>query len=327
MTLKLLAPIQPVLELVDDRPEIKVTRVHHKSKHLPTMLEFMYIERGDNADWKALCELHYKGHNLAAGPRYVRCVYDDGVEKVLVGIMVFGNPRPLDSGRNVVFPRLKPNTNGMDSTLINKERMRWVNKHITWNNRTVLDTMFRGAGVAYRFKNLAYRMMGIKFVESRSSMSRFNPFSGKAGMKFVTPKAAAALEDGIRFFASILESPAYDFVAIKDEILALPEHQRARVIKMLQEFYYKKSSQEKSGEKRLLGMTRIEGMTLSNLLKQIQQVVFGATIYAIFENPDFGRELPTRIPLLAFDNQAPDAPLDLDAISQWVELNGHHHEA
>ena len=59
---------------------------------------------------------------------------------------------------------------------------------------------------------------------------------------------------------------------------------------------------------------------LGYLLKQTQQLVFGATVYAAWANPDWDpatqamRALPQRIPLMAFENQAVDAPLRLDLL-------------
>lgn len=293
---------------------IEVYRPERDLSHRPDILKHIYVERGTSDDWKALCELHYKGHNVAAGTRYMRAVYDDGTDKMLVGVMAFGMPRPLDSGRNEVFPRLRPNVNGIDNRMINQQRMSWINANLTWNNRTVLDTMFRGCGLAYRFKNIAYRMFGRRYVESRSSMSRFNPFSLKAGMHFIRPKAATALQRGIQFFASILESPGYDYVAIMEELAAMPEFQREYTLKKIREFYYQNSAQEKSGDKMHIGMTRVNGMETSYLIKQVQQVVFGATVYAIYQNPDWQTQLPERIPVLAFDLQDPREPLRLDLL-------------
>lgn len=279
-----------------------------------SLLSSIYVEKGDINDWKQLADLHYKSSNLGIGPRYMRCVLDEGETKQVIGVMVFTVPKPLDSGRNIVFPHLRPNTNGRDTTLINKQRMMWLNRNLILSSRTVLDTMYRGAGIAYRFKNIGYRMMGYRFVESRSSMSRYNPFSVKAGMQFVKPKSASAFESGLAFFGKWFKSPAYDYVAIKEEIRAMPDYLRERTLKALREFYYFNSSMEKSGDNRLNGTSRVEQMELGYLLKQTQQLVFGATVYAVWQNPDWGRQLPVRIPLIAFDYQNPNEPLRLDLL-------------
>lgn len=310
--------------LLDDGDTRVWTDLEARQKRL-TLLSRIFVEKGTLEDWKLLHELHYKSSNLGIGPRYIRCALEDGTERgQTIGCMVFTVPKPLDSGRNEVFPHLKPNQNGIDNTMINKMRMKWINDNLILSSRTVLDTMYRGAGIAYRFKGIGYRMMGYRYVESRSSMSRYNPFSVKAGMKFVRPKNASALEQGLRFMARNFKSPAYDYAAIMQELREMPEHEREFVLKEMRAWYYRFSSMEKSGDNRLNGTSRVEQMEVPYLLKQTMQLIFGATIYAVWRNPDYQydekgkpigmRALPDRIPLLAFDNQPVDAPLRLDLI-------------
>jgi hypothetical protein len=306
--------------------DVEIIRGPSDPKHSLSILKDCYVEKGSLEDWKLLHELHYKSSQLGIGPRYMRCVLDSGTSAPLViGVMVFTVPKPLDNGRNQVFPHLKPNKDGKDNRLINQQRMMWLNKNLILSSRTVLDTMYRGAGLAYRFKNIGYRMMGYRYVESRSSMSRYNPFSIKAGMRFVAPRPAAALMDGLRFFQRNFTSPGYDYVAIKEEFSKMDPHVQEKVWGELREFYYRHSSMEKSGDNRLRGTSRVDGMPFPYLLKQTQQLVFGASVYAVWKNPDWSIEnwdekekclkhLPKRIPALAFDLQAPDAPLRLDLL-------------
>lgn len=312
-------------ELVFEDRDTRVLRDPNARHQRLTLLEKLYVERGTLDDWKQLHELHYKSSNLGIGPRYMRCALDDGTPRgQTIGCMVFTVPKPLDSGRNSVFPWLKPNQNGVDNRLINRIRINWINDNLILSSRTVLDTMYRGAGIAYRFKGLGYRLMGYRYVESRSSMSRYNPFSIKAGMRFVRPKAAPGLESGLRLMARNFKSPAYDTAAILAELREMPEFARQAVLEELRAWYYRHSSMEKSGDNRLNGMSRIDGMETSYLLKQVMQLIFGATIYAVWTNPDYllgpdgkpigMRELPKRLPLLAFDNQGVDEPLRLDLL-------------
>lgn len=296
--------------------DTRIVRNQDAGKHKLSLLEHIYVERGDKSDWDSLCELHYKGHSLAAGSRYMRCVYEHNGERQLIGIMVFANPMPLNKGRNEVFPHLKPNqSGGRDTTIMNKRRMQVINRSITWNNRTVLDTMFRSGGIAYRFKNLAYRMYcceyGFQAVESNSSMGRFNPFSVKSGMRFIKPKPANALEVGVDFFKHNFVSHPCDQVAIMEELAAMSPGVRTVIERKLREFYYKNSAMEKSGDKMDLGMTRVNQLDIGYVLRQTAQIVFGATIYWVFFNPDHGKKLPERMPLLAFENQDPKEPLNI----------------
>lgn len=310
-----------VATIMEDEDTI-IKRVSGAGKHTLSILKDIWVEPGTNDDWKALCELHYKGHSLAAGSRFYRCVHIENGVSTLIGVIVFANPRPLDRDRMRVFPHMKPNQNGRDTKLMNKHRIsKGLNKHFTWNNRTVLDTMYRSAGIAYRFKNLAYRLYCTaydkKIVESRSSMGKFNPFSIKTGMKFTQPTPANALSEGISFFKSNFTASPYDIVALLEELNAMPEGVREFTERKLREFYYKNSSMEKSGDKRLLGMTRVNNLDIGYVLRQTQQLVFGSTVYWVWgPNPDSGRanEIPPRLPILAFDNQGPMEPLRVDAL-------------
>lgn len=301
------------MSIILENSEIRVTRRVVPAKHELSILGNIHVEWGCKADWDALCELHYKGHSLAAGSRFMRAVLrEEGLPDRLIGIMVFANPQPLSKGRNDVFPHLKPNVDGRDNRLINQTRLSWINKNMTWNNRTVLDTMYRSAGIAYRFKNIAYRMYCSryerKFVESVSSMGRFNPFSVKTGMKFVKPKTATAFDPGIRFFARNFAAAPHDIVAVQEELNSKSPEGREFLEKRLREFYYRWSSMEKSGDKRDNGMTRINELSIDYVLKQVMQLVFSSTVYWIWKAVDT-QKLPESMPITAFDEQEPCEPL------------------
>lgn len=289
-----------------------IKRLTHDRPQL-SLLSRIYVEKGNLDDWKLLHELHYKAENLGIGPNYSRCVLDGQT----IGVLVFTVPKPLDSGRNIIFPHLKPNAKGgRDNRLINRMRMKWINDNMTLSSRNVLDTMYRGAGIAYRFRNLAFRMSGRRYIEARSSMSRFNPFYQKAGMNLLKPKPSSCHSAGLEFFARHFVSAPYDHVAIAEELEAMPQAIREGAIRELRHFYYKNSSMEKSGDNRLNGTSRVDQMEIGYLLKQVLQLVFGSTIYAIYENPDLGRVLPARLPLTAFDNQPTTEKLRLDLLSE-----------
>jgi uncharacterized protein len=305
---------------VIDYTQTEITRIPRDKKHMLSILKDVYVEFGDKSDWEALSELHYKGHSLAAGSRFMRCVHIENNVRTLIGVMVFANPMPLNKGRNVVFPQMKPNQGGgRDTKTMNQRRMQQINKFMTWNNRTVVDTMYRSAGIAYRFKNLAYRMYcthhGYKIVESNSSMGKFNPFSVKAGMKFIKPSPANALEMGVDFFKSNFTSHPCDQAAILAELRSMPDGVRKVIEQKMRVFYQKNSSMEKSGDKMHLGMSRIDALDIEYILKQTTQIVFGATIYWVWSNPDLGKVFPDMLPILSFENQAPTEAFNFEALN------------
>jgi hypothetical protein len=293
-----------------------VKRSDKPDGHTLSLLSEIYVERGTKEDWHLLHELHYKAENLGIGPRVFRCVL--GNQTIGVGVMTV--PKMLLSGRNELFTHLRPNVNGRDTKMINRHRAKWINAHCCANSRLVLDTMYRGAGIAYRMQNLMMRMTGCKLIEFQSSMSKFNPFAAKAGVRFTKPKRSANYERGLAWFRRWFESIPTDFVGVMTEINAMPSSMREKCVSEMRKFYYDFSSMEKSGDNRLNGTKRVEGLPVEKLLKNLQQLVFASPLYGVYENPDYDDrsdrpiELPSRLPILAFDNQAVDAPLNLSLL-------------
>jgi hypothetical protein len=307
------------MAIVVDNPDVLIER-HDVGRVSLSLLPEIYVERGTKADWDLLHELHYKAENLPFGPNFYRCVLRD--QTIGVGVMTVSSA--LSSGRNEVFKHLRPNQNGMDTKLINKYRMNWLNDNACTNSRLVLDTMYRGAGIAYRMQNLMMRLSGSSIVEFQSSMSKFNPFAAKAGVRFVRPRPSAKYKSGLELFRRWFESVPSDYVGVMEEINAMPAHIRGKCVAELRAFYFRNSSREKSGNKRFDAQERIEGMEVGWLLKQLQQLVFASPLYGVYLNPDYDvdlgapRELPARVPLLAYDNQPVDAPLDLSKLAGTV---------
>ncbi len=264
--------------------DVEVERRELKKGHRLSLLNSIYIERGETADWNLLHELHYKAENLPAGPQYFRAALNDST----IGVGVMSNPKMLLRGRNNLMPHMKPNQNGMDNSLINRHRAKWMNNEIRCNSRLVLDTMYRGAGVAYRMQNIMMRMTGANIIEFQSSMSKFNPFAAKAGPN--------------------------DQEGVMKELTEMSAPVRAKCVDEMRKLYFAVSVLEKSGDNRMNGTSRVDGMTEVYLLKSLQQVIFASPLYGLYKNPDYKIALPARIPLLAFDNQPVDAPLRLDLL-------------
>lgn len=300
-----------------DNQDILIERRPVPAGHTLSLLPDIFVERGTKEDWDLLHELHYKAENLGIGPRIYRCVMDGQV----IGVGVMTVPKMLLSGRNELFTHLRPNVNGRDTKLINKYRAEWINAHCCTNSRLVLDTMYRGAGIAYRMQNIMMRMTGCRVIEFQSSMSKFNPFAAKAGMRFTRPKRSSHYVKGLAWFRRWFESVPTDFVGVMAEINAMPAAARDKCVLEMRRFYYDCSSMEKSGDNRMNGTRRVDALPVEKLLKNLQQLVFASPLYGVYLNPDYDmvaeapRQLPERIPLLAFDNQPTDAPLDLSKLT------------
>lgn len=294
-----------------------ITRCEVPAKHSLSLLPEIYVERGTKDDWALLHELHYKAENLGIGPHVYRCV----LQGKTIGVGVMTVPKMLLSGRNNLFTHLRPNVAGRDTRIVNRYRAEWINEHACTNSRLVLDTIYRGAGIAYRMQNLMMRMSGRKLIEFQSSMSKFNPFASKAGIRFTKPKRSGNYERGLIWFRRWFESTPTDYVGVMLEIEAMPPSSQVKCVAEMRKFYFDFSSMEKSGDNRMNGTRRVDGLTTGKLLKNLQQLVFASPLYGVYVNPDYSDVLdrplvlPERIPLLAFDNQSVDAPLNLSLLA------------
>lgn len=286
----------------------EVERRAHVKATFP-LLARMRVEPGTKEQWAELHELHYKSEGRPSGAHYWSCTLDGE----LIGVCILSLPRGLLASRHELFPSLKP---GRDTKVTNTYRFKWVNKNIRVNSRTVVDTMFRGVGVAYRLLNLAARMEGKRFCEIQSSMSRYNLFAQRAGFEFVRPRPSQHYEAGLKFFHQNFKCNPIDFVAVMEELSGLSDKHRAVVEQRLRTFYYAHSALEKTGQNRDKGTSRVDAMPIAAVLKNTQQLVFAMPLYGVYKNPDFGRVMPTSLPLTAYDWQKPSEPLRLDALER-----------
>jgi ABC-type ATPase with predicted acetyltransferase domain len=287
----------------------QISRVPNARPLFP-MLGEMWMERGSREDWDALAQLHYKAEGRIAGPRFYRCM----VGTHLVGVAVMTYPRGMLRDRHRAMPGMRPEP-GHDTHITNVYRFKWLNKEFGLNARTVNDTLFRGVGVGYRMLNLAARMDGRKFCEIQSSMSKFNQFAHKAGFRFIRPEPKKLQEPALRLYARWFDSKPSDWLAMLEELEAMPAGYRERVLRDLREFYHANSALEQTGRNmREQGVAHVEQMPARTLLKNLNQLVFSSPLYGIYKNPDFGRLLPDRIPLTAFDWQRPDEALCLERL-------------
>lgn len=272
-----------------------------------SLLDEMTVQRGTIEDWRTLEDLHYKqSGSLPAGSHHFTLKLGDE----LVGVLVMASPKLLLKERHVVLPKLKPT--GQDNKMTNQYRMKWINANMSVVARVVVDTMYRGAGLAYRFTNIASRMEGKRFIEIQSSMSKYNLFAHKAGFHFVKPMRSNKYDVGIRFFRSTFTSDPADLEAILEEWLAKDPIERAAVERATKDFYYAHSALEKTGKSLGgVGERRVEKMSMRDCVHALQQMVLASPLYGIYTNPDVGRPLPDVIPLTAFDAQKPTEKLIL----------------
>lgn len=280
------------------------------------LLEEMWVERGDRADWDLLHALHYKMTSTPVGAKYWRVRFRGET----IGVIVLGMSRPLLKERHAVFPLLTP---GRDTQTSNIHRYRYINDNFRVIGRMVVDTMFRSAGIAYRFANLAARQTGFQFVEIQSSMSKYNLFAQRAGFIFAKPIRSPNYEKGLKFMRRWFSAHPNDQEALMDEYRAMTPAMQAKVERELKTFYFDHSPLEKTGSRRFYSAGVVDNWPVRRTISKIQGLCFASPLYGYYRNPDAGTEIPARLPLLAFDAQKPDQPLNLAGLGEvpgWMKL-------
>jgi len=288
------------------------------------LLREMWVERGDRADWDLLHALHYKMQSTPVGAKYWRVRFQGET----IAVIVFGMSRPLLKERHAIFPRLTP---GNDTQISNIHRYRYINDNFRVVGRMVVDTMYRSGGVAYRFLNLASRMTGWTFLELQSAMSKYNFFAQRAGFDFVKPMRSPNYDKGLKFMRRYFSAHPGDQEAMMEEFEDFSPALKKKAEHDLKAFYFDHSPLEKTGSRRHYSHGVVERWDVRRTISKIQGLCFAAPLYGIYRNPEGApgigfldkTGLPARLPLLAFDLQAPDQPIDLARLGDipfWAEL-------
>lgn len=265
----------------------------------------MIVERGDKSDWDLLHDLHYKAEGLPFGPHFWKLSLHDQT----IGVLVTGSPKGMLRERHIAFPKIKPGSG--ETKLTNTNRYNYINANFRVISRFVVDTMYRGIGVGYRFMNLVSRMEGNTFMEIQSSMSKFNLFGQKAGFDFIEPMNANKFDAGMKFFRSHFEASPQDYLAIVKEIESESPAYQAKLIQACKDFYLRNSALENTGANRERGEARVAAMSTIEVIKGIQQMSLASPMYGVWRCPDPKGTVPERLPLLQFDKQGPNERLKL----------------
>ena len=306
-----------MIELQDDDP---IVTYQPDAKAYYPLLEEMWVGPGTQADWDLLCSLHYKMESLPVGAKFYRlCCREE-----TIGVCVMGMSRPLLKERHAIFPLLRP---GDDTQISNIHRYAYINDNFRVVGRIVVDTMFRSAGVAYRFVNLVARMHGYKFCEIQSSASKYNMFAQRAGFTMVKPVRSIHYDIGLKFMRRYFSAHPADTEALMEEYAAMPAALQGAVELKMKEFYFAHSPLEKTGSRRFYSKGVVDNWPVRRIISKIQGLCFASPLYGLFRNPDAYRpgepKLPDILPLLAFDLQAPSEALRLDqleSVEGWDNL-------
>ena len=282
--------------------ETVITRNNAPSARFSLMDE-MFVSRGDKSDWDLLHHLHYKAEKLPIGPRFWKLELHGDT----IGVLVTGSPKGMLRERHMVFPNLKPGSG--ETRLTNTNRYHYINANFRVVSRFVVDTMYRGIGAGYRMMNLVSRIEGNTFMEIQSSMSKFNIFGQKAGFKFVKPMNANKYDQVMKFFRAHFESSPPDFEAILDEAARRSPHQQELLRDVCVDFYMRNSALENTSNGGAGMERRAAAMDLRDAVKGIQQIGLASPMYGIWKCPDPKGSVPEAMPISAFDAQGPNERL------------------
>jgi hypothetical protein len=143
------------------------------------------VVRGCLSDYNRLSRFHYRVGRL--GPfvsifvlklgEDVRGSFGDEV----VGVLVYTMPSIGSELRDVA-------TNGLFSGYDRKTRLSLINKNVVCISRVIIDSRFRGLGLASRLVRETLGQLGRPIVESAAVMGHVNPFFEKAGMRALAGK-------------------------------------------------------------------------------------------------------------------------------------------
>jgi hypothetical protein len=119
--------------------------------------------------------------------------------------------------------------------------------------------------------------------------------------------------------SSDLKSDPVDFIAIKAEYDEMSPERQKVVLQRIRSFYWDHSAMEKTKKNGAKDISRVNEMGFYEVLRNLQQLVFASPMYGVYLNPDVGRKLPERMPLVAFDLQKPEEPLRVDLLDYAVD--------
>lgn len=162
-----------------------------------SLVKEMRVEPGTRDDWRHLCDLHYRSHNIAA----TREIFSLRRGGELCGVIVYAYPPITCLGRRLVLPRMLPKK---------------MNKELTTISRVVVHPKYRSVGLGAKLVRDTLARAGTPCVEMVAVMAKYNPFAEKAGMKVaiyqVPGKEALKIADVLEqltFNTKLLGSQSY----------------------------------------------------------------------------------------------------------------------
>ncbi len=159
-------------------------------------------------DYKQLAHYHYRDSRLGPFERIFALKPEGGtLHTKAIGVIVYSMPVPGLELRNVATDNFFV---GFDRST----QLALINKNIRCISRVIIETRFRGLGLASRLVRQTMPKMDVPIIEAMAVMGLVNPFFEKAGMRAYTAKIPARC---------VQLTEAFSMVGIEDPELIDPE--------------------------------------------------------------------------------------------------------
>ncbi len=132
-----------------------------------SLMDNIEIHKGTREEWSRLEAFHYRDKT----PFGIQEIYIATLNGEVIAGCTYSVPARDSMARNRYFGR--------------KIEVEELNKNFANLSRVVVVPKFRGIGLGVRLLKETLPMQSKKYVESIAVMTKFNPFVGSAGMKFV----------------------------------------------------------------------------------------------------------------------------------------------
>jgi ABC-type transport system involved in cytochrome c biogenesis ATPase subunit len=173
-------------------------RYHPKTKaEKCSLTKQMSIVQGTSADYKALCEFHYRAHRTPP----TRKIFALKRKDELCGVIVYCYPPPMSFGRSKVW----------------KGNIAQLQREVSVISRVIIHPKYRSIGLGEKLVKDTLLFAGTPYVEAVAVMAKYNPFFEKAGLQKIaesTPRqtildALSQLEK-LGFDAALMGSTNYN---------------------------------------------------------------------------------------------------------------------
>jgi ABC-type lipoprotein export system ATPase subunit len=162
-----------------------------------SLTQQMTITQGTRAEYKTLCEFHYRAHRTPP----TRKIFTLKRKEEICGVVVYCYPSPMCFGRRQVW----------------RGDLKQLQREVSVVSRVIVHPKYRSIGLGEKLVHDTLPLAGTPCVEAVAVMAKYNPFFEKAEMqKIAQSKPSKAVTDALAkletlgFDNALLGSPAYN---------------------------------------------------------------------------------------------------------------------